>query len=389
MASLPRVVTVDPKNNIPQQIRAAFDLMDRLVVQIDVPGAEEALDEVKRGGCTVVIAAWDLGVHTKGWELAGRIRQVDENVSIMVLGEDDDTEMDEDMLEQSPFVYLRRPFDIPQLIRVLKAAMDGGDIFDAVHAPAGAGHAVEEFGPVPAINRERATAILEGLQTDLQALAILLADREGHIAVELGTMMDLGREELTHTVLSAVLTTLDLRDIIGGNAAALQFFDGDQYDVFLLSVGLHHFLCIVYEGVRGSRELGAVNRYGRRAAEDLIGILGAQAWLIQRVKREEPEVMRKSQARKTQPEPEEELPQLAPAQLSTSEMRRVEEEEEAPQLEAIADDAFDPDALFSDDFDENEADDLFSMDKLEDLAKFDGPKGTIDGEQAEQLGLLK
>jgi DNA-binding response OmpR family regulator len=388
MASLPRVVTVDPKNNIPQQIRAAFDLMDRLVVQIDVPGADEALDEVKRGGCDVVIAAWDLGVHTKGWELAGRIRQVDENVSIMVLGEDDDTEMDEEMLEQSPFVYLRRPFDIPQLIRVLKAALDGGNIFEAVHPPASVVRSVEDMGPVPGINQERATAVLEGLQTDLQALALLLADREGHIVAEQGTLMDINREELTHTVLSAVLTTLDLRDIIGGNAAALQFFDGDQYDVFLLSVGLHHFLCIVYEGTRGSRELGAVNRYGRRAAEDLIGVLGAQAWLIQRVQREEPKVVRKSQARKAQEE-EEELPQLEPAQLSTSELQQIEEREEEVRLEAIADDAFDPDALFSDDFDENAADDLFSMDALEDLAKFDGPKGTIDGEQAEQLGLLK
>jgi len=388
MASLPRVVTVDPNNNIPQQIRAAFDLMDRLVVQIDVPGAEEALDEVKRGGCDVVIAAWNLGAHTKGWELAGRIRQASEDVSIMVLGDESDTEMDADMLEQSPFVYLRRPFDIPQLIRVLNAALDGGNIFDAVHAPASTVRSIEDMGPVPNINRERATAVLQCLQTDLQALALLLADREGKIVVEQGTMMDINREELTHTVLSAVLTTLDLRDIIGGNAAALQFFDGDQYDVFLLSVGLHHFLCIVYEGTRGSRELGAVNRYGRRAAEDLIGVLGAEAWLIQRVQREETKVVRKSQAR-SQPAEEEPLPQLEPAQLSTSELQQVQEREERLQLEAIDEDTFDPDALFSDDFDENAADDLFSMDKLEDLAKFDGPKGTIDGEQAEQLGLLK
>ncbi len=388
MASLPRIVTVDPNNNIPQQIRAAFDLMDRLVVQIDVPGAEEALDEVKRGGCDAVIAAWDLGKQ-KGWELASRIRQVDEDVSIMLLGEDNDTEMDDEMLAQSPFVYLRRPFDIPQLIRVLKAALDGGDIFDAVLPPATTVRSISDMGAPPRINVERATSVLSDLQNDLQALAILLADREGHIAVELGTLMDINREELTHTVLSAVLTTLDLRDIIGGNAAALQFFDGDQYDVFLLSVGLHHFLCIVYEGTRGSRELGAVNRYGRRVAEDLIGILGAEAWLIQRVKREEPEVVRKSQSRIAQPAPEEELPQLEPARLSTSELQAVEEPEERLQLEAIADEAFDPDALFSDDFDDDAADDLFSMDKLEELAKFDGPKGTIDGEQAEQLGLLK
>ena len=41
MASLPRILTVDPSGSIPQQVRSAFDLMDRLVVQIDVPGAED------------------------------------------------------------------------------------------------------------------------------------------------------------------------------------------------------------------------------------------------------------------------------------------------------------------------------------------------------------
>ena len=33
MASLPRIITVDPTGSIPQQIRAAFDLMDRLIIQ--------------------------------------------------------------------------------------------------------------------------------------------------------------------------------------------------------------------------------------------------------------------------------------------------------------------------------------------------------------------
>ena len=61
MASLPRIITVDPTGSIHQQIRAAFDLMDRLVVQIDVPGPQEALEELERGGIDTVIAAWNLG----------------------------------------------------------------------------------------------------------------------------------------------------------------------------------------------------------------------------------------------------------------------------------------------------------------------------------------
>lgn len=391
MAALPRIITVDPSGNIPQQIRAAFDLMDRLVVQIDVPGANEALDELKRGDCHAVIAAWEPGDGMQGWELAAKLRQIDDDVAIMLLGDYDDTDMDDDMLEQSPFVYLKRPFNIPQLIRVLEAAINGEDIFEAVHAGPTLVESVKNMGPVPEINQEKASEYLQNLQTDLNALAILLADREGRAIQELGTLMDLNRDELTHTVLSAVMTTVDLRELIGGNTSALQFFDGDNYDVYLISVGLHHFLCIVFEGSRGSRELGGVSRYGRRTAEDLIGLLGASAWFIQPTEiKEEPEVLRKSRPRPTKAEPEEEeKPQLERAKLSTSEVQAINEAQEAAaKLEAIADDAFDPDALFNLDLDESEADTLFSLEALEDVETEENRKGLMGQDQAEELGLL-
>src|SRR5690606_10847296 len=118
MASLPRIITVDPAGSIPQQIRAAFDLMDRLIIQIDVPGPNEALDELKRGGINAVFAAWTLGSGTLGWELAANIQKIEQakDAAIILLGDYEDTELDEEMLSESPFVYLKRPFDIPQLI---------------------------------------------------------------------------------------------------------------------------------------------------------------------------------------------------------------------------------------------------------------------------------
>src|SRR5690606_30731027 len=162
MASLPRIITVDPIGSIPQQIRAAFDLMDRLVVQIDVPDPAEALRELERGGIDTIIAAWNLGNGTQGWELAAKLRQVDENVKIMLLGDYDDTELDDEMREQSPFVYLKRPFNIPQLIKVLEAAIDGGDIFAAVNAhtdPAPSN--TVNLGNVPMVNADKADEVMQ------------------------------------------------------------------------------------------------------------------------------------------------------------------------------------------------------------------------------------
>jgi hypothetical protein len=70
MGSLPRILTVDPTGTIPQIVRGAVDLMDRLVIQVDTPGGDEAIDEVKRGGYDLVISAWEptRDQSMKGWE---------------------------------------------------------------------------------------------------------------------------------------------------------------------------------------------------------------------------------------------------------------------------------------------------------------------------------
>ncbi|MDQ7035474.1 MAG: hypothetical protein Q9P01_11740 [Anaerolineae bacterium] len=54
----------------------------------------------------------------------------------------------------------------------------------------------------------------------------------------------------------------------------------------------------------------------------------------------------------------------------------------------VAEDEFDPDALFASDFDEKAAEDLFSLDALEDLSTDDGQKGTLDWDRAIELGIL-
>lgn len=392
MASLPRIITVDPTGSIPQQIRAAFDLMDRLVVQIDVPGPHEALEELQRGGIDTVIAAWKLGSE-QGWELAAQMRQIDENVNIMLLGDYDDTELDDEMREQSPFVYLKRPFNIPQLINVLKAALDGGDIFAAVDASTvSSGGSAVDLGPVPAINAEKVDEIMKGVMYDMNPIAAMVATRDGEIVSARTEMGDIDYNDMARLIGTSAEMNISMRDVIGGNLQTLQLYDGSDYDVFVLSVGLHHFLALVFDGKDGAAQIGAVRRYGSKHAEDLIAVLGPPAFLVQRsMVREEPEDIRRKSERTKQATQEVEALLLEKAHLGSG---KAEESEaapvgaEMPQLEAIADDAFDPDLLFGGDFDETSADDLFSLDALENLDIEEEKKGTTDWTGAVTLGLI-
>lgn len=392
MASLPRIITVDPTGSIPQQIRAAFDLMDRLVVQIDVPDPLEALEELKRGGIDTVIAAWKLGAE-QGWELAAQIRQIDENVNIMLLGDYDDTELDEEMREQSPFVYLRRPFNIPQLINVLKAALDDGDIFAAVNSNGSSapGSGID-LGPVPTINEDKVSEIMKGVIYDMNPIAAMVATRDGEIVAARTEMGDIDYNDMARLIGSSAGMNISMRDVIGGNLQTLQLYDGSDYDVFVLSVGLHHFLALVFDGKDGAAQIGAVRRYGSKHAEDLIAVIGPPAFLVQRsIPEEEPEEIRRKSERTKRTTQETDAPALEKAHLGSGSATEGEAEQVGatmPQLEAIADDAFDPDLLFGDDFDEASADDLFSLDALENLDIDEEKKGTTDWKGAVTLGLI-
>lgn len=402
MGSLPRILTVDPTATIPQIVRGAVDLMDRLVIQVDTPGGDEAIEEVKRGGYDLVISAWEptRDRSMKGWELAAKIKLESPETGIIIVAEETDPEMDQDFRDNSPFAYLQRPMDPPKFIHVLEAGLDGKDVKEALNeniatSGGGGGFKMADMGPVPPINSSLAQTTLDSLLTDLGAMAIILSSRTGEIILEVGAVGYLDRVALTQAIMPSIQTNITMKDMVGGNASALQFYDGAEYDIFVLSVGLHHVLSIAFDGEGGSRQFGGVNRYGRRAAEDLIASLGAAAWLIEKPKEE---VRRKSELRPVAPVVEEE-PEIIDLDRGTfgGEEEETQPEMDMLQLEAIDDDDFDLDGLFGGAGDMSGGDmdggifDFDNLEALEELANNDagGRKGTMTMDQARELGLIE
>jgi len=398
MGSLPRILTVDPTGMIPQIVRGAVDLMDRLVIQVDTPGGDEAIEEVSRGGYDLVISAWEptRDRSMKGWELAAKIKLESPDTGIIIVADENDPEMDQDFRDNSPFAYMQRPMDPPKFIRVLEAGIDGKDVKEALTTTTGGGDsgglAIMDMGNVPPINLDLAQSTLDTLLTDLGAMAIILSSREGEVLLEVGAVGYLDRVALTQAILPAMQTNVNMKDIVGGNASALQFYDGVDYDVFVLSVGLHHCMAIAFDGEGGARQFGGVNRYGRRSAEDLIASLGAAAWMIEKPRQDE--VRRKSELRQVAPAPEPEEEEII--ELETAVFDDDEEEPDmiVAEMDAIDDEEFDLDALFggadsaADGGDMSLFDDL---EALEDLANTEagGRKGTMTMDQARELGLIE
>jgi len=400
MASLPRILTVDPTGRIPQQVRGAIDLMDRLIIQIDVPDGKQALQELKNASVTAVISAWTTGDQMPGWALAASIKRISPDTPVIILADVSDTELDEEMRNASPFVYLRRPFDIEQFFRVLTAALEGEDVFAALKPPviANAPIAQISYNPVPLMNEERARSILQKMLTDLNAMGVLLCSREGMPVLELG-VIGLDRNSTATHLVKAVMANIDIRDMIGGNAATLQFYDGEEYDVYVLSAGYHYFTVLVFKGQDGARQLGNVRLVGRRAAEDLVALMGMDAWLLRAVEPEEkvPASLRKSEAVKNVNEAakalaaDSEPQELARADfIVKKETAEYQVVEALPQMEAIADEDFNLDDIFGVTPVPGEEGDFFSLENLAELANMDTNKrGTFNWDDAVNSGLLK
>lgn len=383
MSHLPRVITVDPTFAIARIIRGTTDLLGYPIIQVDVPRGTDALDELSRGGASLIVAAWELHDDVQGLELALRVKQTAPETAIVLVGDVDDPEsVEEETVDgKSPFVYLRRPVDIHQFLRVIVAGLKNEDIFSAYRPPASAVAAVDH-GPLPAIDVQNAHAIIKRMLVDVGAMAIILAGRTGEVLLEDGAPGYLDRESLTRALLPTVTTNIEMSALVGGQPQTIHFYDGDDKDVFVLSVGLHHFLCIIYDGQMGSRQFGSVTRIGRKAAQDLIALLGASAFMIDRQQAARPAEAPVPRKRKT----------------STSEVvERIEPVIERPEAPAPEPEPLKLDPIQNLDvsifdqlgkLDSSAADAFFDLDKLEEIVNSSSGRKEITLDEAIELGVL-
>lgn len=388
--SLPRVITVDPTWTISRIMRAAFELTDTSAVQVDVSDSAQALQELSAGGCQLMLVAFEVDEATKGFELAARVARQSPDTAVIVLGDvDDPDEFDDETAAESPFVYLRRPVDAQRFLRVMNAGLRGGDLKAALNAPvtSGADHPYQS-ADVPRLEPSAARPITERLLVDVGAMAIVLANRQGEVVVESGATGYLNRERLTATLTPAMLNSIDMRDIVGGQLFTLQFYDGDDFDLFVLSVGLHHFLSIIFDGQSGSRQFGAVNRFGRKAVEDLIALIGANAFFIQRTEATPATESRRRAARPTTRTDEIDALPLERAMLDEPAAAPTPEPE--IRLEPIAADADELADLLSGDFSADLDADLFNLDEIEEIANQNqlSQKGKLGWDDAKKIGLF-
>src|SRR5579859_7352633 len=121
----PRVIIADDRGGIYEIVHAALELMGRRPRLIDTHTGDDALFELRISSPDLLITAHTLPGTTNGPVLALMAKRELAALPILVIGDEDDPEMDAETLSTSPFVYLRRPFAPEAFIRELRIALDG------------------------------------------------------------------------------------------------------------------------------------------------------------------------------------------------------------------------------------------------------------------------
>lgn len=377
MTSVPRIVVVDPAYNVARIVRGALTLLSRPHILVEVPTAEDALEEVKRSSIDLAVTAYQIAGKMHGIDLALQICHESLGTPVIVLAEDGDPQIDPAALAEAPFHYFVRPVAEP-FLRGLRIALDGeaaAQVEEEVQLTPGA-----DLGPVPAIDLDELRDIIGSLVRDVGAMGAVLADRTGRILFETGAIGYIDRETLSAILGPSFAHSAAISPLIGGDAWAMHYYDGERLDVFGLGLGIHYFMCLIFEGSnRGA--FGAVTMFGRRAADQIIDKIGEAAYAAKKPE-PLPPPKKKEKEKEKEKEPVPEASAVPPPPQEAEEVLALEalfdEQPGELVLEPVAD--FDPDELFGQSIDEGLANSLFAPDALSSLA------ATIAASEGERVG---
>jgi predicted regulator of Ras-like GTPase activity (Roadblock/LC7/MglB family) len=119
--------------------------------------------------------------------------------------------------------------------------------------------------------REFVAEWLMAMQRELGAEATFLLDDRGGIVVEAGQIDAVDLRSALPAFMAALAAGLKISELLKSKApTSFMYFDGERYDVYLTSAGTDHALVIVFEAMKGVKQIGAVLQYSRQAASDLV-----------------------------------------------------------------------------------------------------------------------
>jgi hypothetical protein len=216
----------------------------------------------------------------------------------------------------------------------------------------------------------------------------MVCDRAGRVLIDEGATGYVDKSVVAAAIAPSVPHAVKVGPQVGGTGWSMTYYDGERYDLFSLAMGYHHFAVLIFDGSKRGA-FGEVTRFGRQGIEQMIELIGEDAWTYEEsivveempveAKRESQPITVVEKRRTSAFSRDEVIAALAEQQAkdATGEME--------PFLEPVDD--LDIDELFDADIDDSAADDLFG-DDLADIGLDLGLGESVSFDEAQDMGLL-
>jgi CheY-like chemotaxis protein len=395
MASIPRILAVDHTDEIANILRGAMTLMDRRFILVEVPAAEDALEELRNSRINLLVSAYSLP-DMNGLDLAARAIRESAGTPVIILASPDDPEVDPAQLTNQPYTYLARPVG-EAFLRALRVGLDGEAAVSVQEGSSSGGSTALELGPVPSINEQMLRDQLLLMMRDTVAIGGFIANRMGKVIYAEGVTGYFDIDVCAALLAPQFAQTIYFREMVGGNAWTLNYFDGDAYDLFALALGLHYFAVLIFDGSKRP-QFGPVTNFGRKGADIIIESLGVDAWTFRRqAAKAATQTMHALRLEAEKPAPSVEEPAApAKAKLKASPPAHTEETQpvqpvtapQTPDLNLEPIENLDVDALFNQNVDEAAFDSLFSEDDMDLKPSLFGNEDSVSFNEAMDMGIL-
>ncbi len=236
-----RILIVEDQREVSRLLHSALDTLEHQMEIVEIPSGEEAILDSSRNPIDLLVSDYRLpGIS--GIELMRKIRKYHPNLKVILITGMTDPKVRKEVAGAGADAFFIKPVPI-------------ADFLDSIERHLGL---VETLLPPEPIATDQDVEIkrdlpdlMVNLRQELEAIAVLLLNDDGHILARAGDLPDSNNEiSLLSSLLSIYSAGLKVSHLIGQKVVSnWTIFDGGQYDLIFAPVGMSHAMLVIGEGL--------------------------------------------------------------------------------------------------------------------------------------------
>ncbi|MCC6904778.1 MAG: response regulator [Anaerolineae bacterium] len=270
------ILIVDNQREEARFLKTTLELLEHGFTIVDVPSGEEAMLEFIKPLDLIVTRNTLPGMS--GLDLIRRAHRRHPTVKSILTVERITDDLRQQASEAGVTSLIEKPYDAHDVSSAVQQALFGERPGQA--SPAAQPSSDGEFGPIPPVDAAEVGRMLGPQMFALGARGVAFVNRKGEVLWRGGQFDDRVRfNELVVFLARNLTNSGTIASYIGQiPSTTMQYYDGFNYDLFSISVGVHFFVALVFDG-DSQNMLGAVMNFRRKVIRDVIDYIGVDAVL--------------------------------------------------------------------------------------------------------------